>query len=259
MSVRDLNPLELFFFTPHVVNLAAAHKATLDPVVRVNGGADWADRLGPLVAHYRTAVEQEIAEEGDVTKILGDAAVQLARIGPWRRAMEKAAFSSTSPTTRDDLLKVAGYGLGQVRSVKDAKEFMVSVKPLVEKRADQLKERGVIQEMIAFPATALPALERASADVAKEKAEAILARGETAKQAEALRPLVKAIEDGIDLLVSQAAFTSAVESKKLAETVSVMWTAAFGEANVQSQKRVEKGDIPPNLLDQPVPPPPPAE
>jgi len=248
-DVKEMNTLELYYFAPQGVDVAKRYQAALEPLMVSDGTERWLADLEASTPTFRAAVEAQIREEADVTAALSESANQLSQIGTWRRVVETVARASKDATTRDEMLKVGGYGLGQVRSVKDAKEFLVQVKPLVERRKDVLLKRGLAQEVVDFPGKAQEALERGAGNVGKEKAEAVLAGVETRKWRESMATMLDRVDDAVEILVQQAQFLAGAEPDKTVAALAAEWTAAINEARVQSHARTAQGDVPPSLTD----------
>ncbi|MBI5495378.1 MAG: hypothetical protein HY904_10170 [Deltaproteobacteria bacterium] len=194
-------------------------------------------------------------EEAKVTAALAAAGVHLEKLGPWRRVIERTAFSTKDKTRRDELLKVAGYGLGQVESPKEAKEFLANIKPLVEMRKEMLLGRGLAPAVVDFPVNTLAAMESESKTVAKEKAEAALAGTNTRRCRAELTVMLDRADDSVEILVQQSLFLEPAQ-RKAVEDLSAEWLAALNEARVLTRKRVEQGDVPPSLVDGPSTTPP---
>jgi hypothetical protein len=247
-NVEKMNTLELYFFGPLALTVMSAHEAQLDPLLKKQAPAWLADARAGVPA-LRGAVETQIKEEADVTAALGAAGAQLEMLGPWRRVMEKAAFSVKDPTHREELLKLAGYGLGAVKTPKEAREFLVAVSPLVGMRKAALLERGLLPEVVNYPATTLAILESQSGNVAREKAEADLAGTDTRKARVALVVMLDRVDDSVEIAVQQAQFMADPATRAAAEKLDAQWLAALNEARVLTRARVEKGDVPPSLTD----------
>ena len=248
-NVQEMNTLELYFFCDPALKVAREYATALGPVVSATESAEWLGRSERAATELRAAVENQIKEEGEVSVALGASATVMARIGPWRQLMQSTAYISKDPNDRKELLRLAGFGLGHVRSVKEAKAFLAKVTPLVDARREFLLKRGLVPTVVDFPAMAKRSLESHADVVAKEKAEANLAQDRSRRARTDVAALLDAMDDAVEVVFQQAAFVEEAASKDTADKLLAHWTASMNEARVLTRKRVEKGDVPPSLVE----------
>lgn len=236
-----------YFFSAMARDAVSRHKPVVDTRMKTTHGSNWWTELQERTDAYQESVDALIRDRAETGEALARLDGALSRIPRWRRAMESHALRAPQERQRS-LLKAAGYGLGSPRSVKEAKDFLAKIAPLVELHADELKDLGASPPLLAVPAELLEDLEQGATVVAREKAEDSVARDRLQDQKRVLAEMWRAVSLVVDGELAEAELFADEERRKKARELSFALEAALGQARVQARKRAEKGDVPPELV-----------
>jgi len=246
----DLSLYDTYFYGPMVVAALIKYGPAVDATLKSSRGTTWQSEFNAAVDTYRAAVDGSIRETEEANAATKAMQEVQDRINPWRRVME--GFARSAPPAQQRLLmRAAGFGLGTPRSVKEGKDFLLNVAPLVEINKAAFAQLGADADLLSFPATARNALEGGAQTVAKEKGEATVARANVQMERAKLGTWLRAVENASEMAVQLGVFKKDETARKAAEALEAQLHAALNEARVQARTRAAEAPVPPELVAPP--------
>lgn len=210
-------------------------------------------------------MEHLIREVQETTGALRTLEQVAQSISQWRRLTTGLARNAPA-ARRDVLMRAAGWGQGSPRSVKAMKDVLLTIKSRMAVHADEFRALGLSPVLLQLPEQVLALLERGAGEVAREKAEDMVARANVTelywkvnvplaaawRAAELIRMQAQLIEGHDGASAGDRARQKGV-ARRAGELLMKLETS-LGEARVQAGKRAAAGPLPPGI-DAPAPEP----
>ncbi|MFH1809556.1 MAG: hypothetical protein ABIJ09_12485 [Pseudomonadota bacterium] len=247
MYLDNTSYLDLYFYSAMTRGPLDKHRSWFDAFVSASLGDTWFGNLDRDITAYRDAFDALLREQAETTDAIRTREGLMAKVVTWRSMMTSMARQAPA-ARRNVLLQAAGFGLGSPRTVKDMKDFLVEVKARVDLHGDSFRKLGAMDAVLTFPARVLQDLERASGEVAREKAEDSLARVKVGELHTHLVDTFEKISHAASAAADQGSLLDDAEMMHRGQDLLLNLTKAMGEAKVESRKRASSGEVPADLM-----------
>lgn len=241
MDLANISYYDLYFYSAMALDALSGREAVVDAMMRGRFGPDWAQELATQVQAYRHSVDKIIRQKSETAQARVDMSHLLEGLSTWREGM----VSATRLVAADKqklMMQAAGWGAGSPRTVKDAKDLLLTIKSRLSTLYDDFIQLGVAPAMLEYPGTTLLKLEAASTALSKEKAEDAVVQSK-------LHSLRAIVQDMLNALyhASKAALSQALvleQDSQPAQNLLEVLEQSMKQTRVQSRKKAQKVQVP---------------
>ncbi|MFH1811674.1 MAG: hypothetical protein ABIJ09_23245 [Pseudomonadota bacterium] len=247
MYLDNTSLLDLYFYSAMTRAPLDKHRSWFNGFMSASMGDTWFADLERDITAYRDTFDALLREQAETSDAIRTRDALMSKVVTWRSMMTSMARQATA-TRRAVLLQAAGYGLGSPSSVKEMKDFLVEVKARVGPHRDSFKKLGAMDAVLSFPAKVLAELEKASGDVAREKAEDSLARVKVGELHTRLVDIFEKISHAASAAADQGSLLDDADMMHRGQDLLLHLSKAMSEAKVESRKRAASGEVPADLM-----------
>jgi hypothetical protein len=247
MQLSDISQLDLFFLSHLVDEALKTHGDAIHDLVAATEGPHWRDTYQTKTTAYRSAVTGVIKEETEASQAVSEQNAMRDKILTCRRHLEAIARRERDPAQQNLLLRAAGWGLGTPRSVKEIKDFLVTMGASVQASKDRFLALGARPEAVTFAHAMLTRLEAATATTMKELADVKVARADLQSAYAAMVEQVRMVDTVAVAAREGAILVDDEPARAKADALLALLDQAVAQARVEARKKAATETIPPDL------------